>query len=534
VAVVLGTNSGFVTVAPTADPNGTGVTIDGNKAVTKHTSPSNVVRITEIGWYRASGTNTANWEVGLYADSSGTAGARLFVDATNSTASNGWLTVAVDWAISDSTAYWLALQMDAHSGSSSVDGEITGGAGIDILAGTTLDDPFGGGAVSDADGMYAIYALVELDSVPHTVEPDDTLSLGDSASTAKTIPNAQADTLATPADAASLAWTQDRDQNEVVALADSLTRVHDAARTPADSVVLADLAATAKSIPLAVDDSVTLADEATPDNQAGGTPHTVEPDDSLALTDARTFAQGKAVTDSLALADQLARAVDYGRAQDDGLALADAQSSARELLQADLLALADNFTRVAEYARSVADSLALADQATPVKSGSGEQPIDDLLALSDSFSRLATYTRTVADSVALTDQATPTRDYGRTLADTLALADSLASLTGKGVTIDDTVTLTDSFFRLATYVRTPADGLDITDLLGTGIGRIVTVDDLLALADAQDIFNGVVTTMIDVIYTGRIADGFAGMIDGRENGGVADTVAGVVEEEVEV
>jgi hypothetical protein len=492
VAVVLGTNSGFVTVAPTADPNGTGVTIDGNKAVTKHTSPSNVVRITEIGWYRASGTNTANWEVGLYADSSGTAGARLFVDATNSTASNGWLTVAVDWAISDSTAYWLALQMDAHSGSSSVDGEITGGAGIDILAGTTLDDPFGGGAVSDADGMYAIYALVELDSVPHTVEPDDTLSLGDSASTAKTIPNAQADTLATPADAASLAWTQDRDQNEVVALADSLTRVHDAARTPADSVVLADLAATAKTIPLAVDDSVTLADEATPDNQAGGTPHTVEPDDSLALTDARTFAQGKAVTDSLALADQLARAVDYGRAQDDGLALADAQSSAREQLQADLL------------------------------------------ALSDSFSRLATYTRTVADSVALTDQATPTRDYGRTLADTLALADSLASLTGKGVTIDDTVTLTDSFFRLATYVRTPADGLDITDLLGTGIGRIVTVDDLLALADAQDIFNGVVTTMIDVIYTGRIADGFAGMIDGRENGGVADTVAGVVEEEVEV
>lgn len=120
-ALALGTNSGFVTVAPTADPAGTGATIDGSSVVTKHTSPANAVKITSIGWYRESGTNTANWEIALYSDLVGVPNARLFVDNTNSTSSNGWLTTAVDWTITPSTPYWLALQMDAHSGSSGVD-----------------------------------------------------------------------------------------------------------------------------------------------------------------------------------------------------------------------------------------------------------------------------------------------------------------------------------------------------------------------------------------------------------------------------
>ncbi len=162
-AVVLGTSSGFVTAAPSADPAGTGVTIDGSSVVTKDTSPAGSVRITSIGWYRESGTNTANWEIALYSDLAGVAVTRLFVDNTNSTASNGWLVTAVDWAISPSTPYWLALQMDAHSGSSGVDSAASGGSGSDILTSqTTLNDPYGGGLVADADAMYAIYALVEL------------------------------------------------------------------------------------------------------------------------------------------------------------------------------------------------------------------------------------------------------------------------------------------------------------------------------------------------------------------------------------
>lgn len=163
-AVVLGTSSGFVIVAPTADPNGgTNTTIDGSSVVTKHTSLEGANAITEIGWYRGAGTNTANFEIALYSDNAGVANARLFVDDTNSSSVQGWVITAVNWAISANTVYWLAVQMDAHSGSSTIDSETSGGAGIDVLTSqTTLNDPYGGGAVSDADGMMAIYAKVSV------------------------------------------------------------------------------------------------------------------------------------------------------------------------------------------------------------------------------------------------------------------------------------------------------------------------------------------------------------------------------------
>ena len=135
--------------------------IDGARVVTRDASPANAVKITEIGWYRGSGTDTANFEVGLYSDSAGVANTRLFVDATNSSSSAGWITTAVDWTITPSTAYWLGVQMDAHTGSSNIDAAASGGSGIDrVTSSTTLPDPFGGGAVLDADGMYAVYALV--------------------------------------------------------------------------------------------------------------------------------------------------------------------------------------------------------------------------------------------------------------------------------------------------------------------------------------------------------------------------------------
>lgn len=167
-AVVLGTSSGFVTVAPTDDPAGTlPNTIDGPAMVTKHTSPAGATLITEVGWWRDSGTNAANWEIGLYSEAAGVADALLYVEPTNSTTATEWQRVSVSWAISPNTNYWLGLQMDAHTGSSTVDTEASGGAGRDVKAGqTTLTDPFAGGAVTAATGMAAIYALVAPSFVP--------------------------------------------------------------------------------------------------------------------------------------------------------------------------------------------------------------------------------------------------------------------------------------------------------------------------------------------------------------------------------
>lgn len=162
-ALTLGTNVGFVATAPTGDPAGTDTTIDGSSVVVKDTSPAGAIRITEIGWYRGSGTNTANFEVALYSEAAGVADVRIFVDATNSSAVGpGWITTTVDWPISGSTAYWLGVQMDAHTGSSTIDTAASGGSGIDVRTSqTTLNNPYGGGAVSDADGMYAVYAVYQ-------------------------------------------------------------------------------------------------------------------------------------------------------------------------------------------------------------------------------------------------------------------------------------------------------------------------------------------------------------------------------------
>jgi hypothetical protein len=165
--VALGTSSGFVTVAPTADPTGTAATIDSLSIVTKDTSPSAGTLITEVGWWRDSGTDPANWEIGLYADNSGVADALLYVDATNSTTVTGWQVVSVRWPITANTAYWLAIQMDAHAGSSATDTQGSGGVGRDALSGqTTLNNPYGGGAVANPVGMAAIYALVVPSFVP--------------------------------------------------------------------------------------------------------------------------------------------------------------------------------------------------------------------------------------------------------------------------------------------------------------------------------------------------------------------------------
>ena len=170
-ALVLGTNSGFVTEAPTEDPTGAGETIDGHAIVTKDTSPATATRITEIGWYSTSVDEDENFEVGLYAadGADGIAGTLLYVSRTNPTGTtSGWKSVSVDWAISGNTAYWLGFQLDDTATNTYIDYAISGGQGYDTKepTQTTLTDPFGGGALRDSDAMYAIYAVWEAYTPP--------------------------------------------------------------------------------------------------------------------------------------------------------------------------------------------------------------------------------------------------------------------------------------------------------------------------------------------------------------------------------
>ena len=165
-SMVLGTNVGFVATAPTTSPAGTATSYDSTSSVTKHTSPSTAAKVTEVGWWCDNATEEANFEVALYAadGASGVAGTRLFVSATNAKGTtSGWKVVTgLNWTISPSTDYWLGLQLDNTATTTNNDWTGSGGAGNDFRTSqTTLNNPYGGGAIFDADAMDAIYAVWE-------------------------------------------------------------------------------------------------------------------------------------------------------------------------------------------------------------------------------------------------------------------------------------------------------------------------------------------------------------------------------------
>lgn len=167
-ALTLNTNVGFVTTAPTADPVGSNTTSDGSAFVVKDTAPAGAVKITAVGWYKGSGSTSSNTQVGLYAADGATvpgeAGTRLQVTSDQgSGTSAGWINfTGLNWPVTAGTAYWLGMQQDSHTGSSTIDSATSGGSGIDSRSSqTALPNPFGGGALADADGMYAIYAVYQ-------------------------------------------------------------------------------------------------------------------------------------------------------------------------------------------------------------------------------------------------------------------------------------------------------------------------------------------------------------------------------------
>ena len=114
-AIVLGTNCGFVTVSPTDDPEAAGNAISNTSKAVKGTVPAGMTKITEVGWWCANASQEINFEVGLYSHDAGNdkPDNRLYVDATNAKGTvGGWKKVTVDWDVTPETIYWIAVQVD--------------------------------------------------------------------------------------------------------------------------------------------------------------------------------------------------------------------------------------------------------------------------------------------------------------------------------------------------------------------------------------------------------------------------------------
>ncbi len=168
-ALAEGTNVGFVTTAPTSDPTGAGTRIVDNRVRgTKFTSHADATKLTELGWYKESGTATPDFEIGIYDhDAGNNAPGNLLASSTAATGSSaGWQTQTFDLVISGSTIYWLEVQVDDSTAVRiDVEGSVSG-ALTNVLGQpqTALQDPWPGGEATTADELVAIYALYTSDT----------------------------------------------------------------------------------------------------------------------------------------------------------------------------------------------------------------------------------------------------------------------------------------------------------------------------------------------------------------------------------
>ena len=166
-ALVEGTNCGFVTVAPTADPGATGGVIDGYSLSARFTSPAGATKVTEIGWWCDTATEESNWEAGIY-DNDGSPNNLLAGESrTNAKGTTaGWKSATgLNITISGSTTYWLGVQLDNTTTQTNVDYALNASYSREYAsASATLPNPWNGG--SAAGRIMAIYALYETGSPP--------------------------------------------------------------------------------------------------------------------------------------------------------------------------------------------------------------------------------------------------------------------------------------------------------------------------------------------------------------------------------
>lgn len=134
-ALVLGTNYGFVTTAPTANPTASGLSTDWYARAVIDTSSLTAGTITEMGWFSSTEANPqADYEVGLYVDEGNDEPEqRLYVSTGHTTQENTskWNVVSgLNWEISPNTTYWLAFQVDNTDPLTAIDFYSSGGPGV--------------------------------------------------------------------------------------------------------------------------------------------------------------------------------------------------------------------------------------------------------------------------------------------------------------------------------------------------------------------------------------------------------------------
>lgn len=162
-AVVIGTNSGFVTESPTANPSGSATIIDTTSMSISSVTPSYTTSVTEIGWYCSNATEATNFEVGIYEDNGSDLPGDLITSYTTNAkgTGEGWKKVNVDIALSADTKYWIAVQVDDTATTTFIDYTNSSQRRSLDNGSTQLVDPWVNDGTSESTTL-ALYAVVEL------------------------------------------------------------------------------------------------------------------------------------------------------------------------------------------------------------------------------------------------------------------------------------------------------------------------------------------------------------------------------------
>jgi len=162
-AIVLGVSSGFVTSTPVDDPGGSSTVLDTSRTMVSGDTTTDAMTIIEMGWWRGdSALEDASFEVGIYEDDNGVPGDLLYFSSTSSTSSKlTWNVInGLSWPLLASTKYWLAIWVNETGTNIGPDVASSGGQGRDWSGGSAkFPNPYNGGALSDSDAMYSIYAV---------------------------------------------------------------------------------------------------------------------------------------------------------------------------------------------------------------------------------------------------------------------------------------------------------------------------------------------------------------------------------------
>jgi hypothetical protein len=250
------------------------------------------------------------------------------------------------------------------------------------------ENPSDSVALSDAVTFELVKGVADTvtpsDAITHDrgVLLADTVGLADSLSSAKAIPLSPADSVAM-SDGTTQEISKTVDVNDSVTMSDTIVFdrglevpdsvgladqvVFSRANSLSDSVSLSDLANFARE--MLFGDTLSLSDLSDPVLETGGgTDHTVNPEDSVSMSDNVVFAVDKVLN------------------LDDTLPLTDSVAFDRQMALGDVLGLADAVAR--SYGLSQGDVVTLADLAEPFLDNTDDWvvEVDDSVTLSDALS----------------------------------------------------------------------------------------------------------------------------------------------------